>query len=502
MFYRKFSHCLVILLVAALLLPAMAVRADELGDSSQGPWVSDTDLQEPSEPEPEPPCTEEAFETSESAETELGGELESGEFETEYETETGAEQPAKTEQEISDTDVREYESTDEMIAETVETAETELLIPDTEVLEDPDQVHEYEGTDFLPEGEADTVVEQGTVDYVRSTTKVPVEGIPGAITQEMVSAVLYCQDETGFPASAALAQIIITSVRSDNTDAMTDKAYSTHNLFGLRDGAEWKSYNTDSESVFDYFDILKEKYTDIVKNASDLELYTEQFAQRWSGKEGYAKKLIRIIDKYQLYRLDKVTLKEFESLLPTYVNPCPDTEISSTFGYRELFHSMHAGIDLATGSRNIATYAAKGGDVIFAGESGLAGIMVSIRHEDGTVTNYMHHCEIYVEEGDYVFKGQQIGLAGSTGRSTGIHLHFEIEINGSAVNPAPYLTDDSSGSVIAMDSGRKRKYKLSKSVLGQILYDGTLPKHEVSVPKVKNSTLPGKFCADILGSYH
>jgi hypothetical protein len=218
------------------------------------------------------------------------------------------------------------------------------------------------------------------------------------------------------------------------------------------------------------------------------------YAKKWSGNEEYGKKLIDIIDKYQLYRLDKVTLEEFESLLPTYVNPCPGTVISSTFGYRELFHSMHEGIDLATGGRNIATYAARGGVVIAAGDYGLAGNMISIRHSDGTVTDYMHHYKMFVSTGDYVLKGQQIGLAGSTGRSTGIHLHFQVNIGGAAVNPAPYLKDDSSGKVIPLDGGREHKPEipLSKMVLGTVMNGGTPPKHEIDVPQVRDTAVFSK----------
>ena len=78
----------------------------------------------------------------------------------------------------------------------------------------------------------------------------------------------------------------------------------------------------------------------------------------------------------------------------------------------------------------------------FAGSAGSAGNLIIIDHGDGLVTKYMHHAEIYVEEGQHVEKGQQIGLSGTTGNSTGNHLHFQVEENGKAVNPIEYLKDE------------------------------------------------------------
>ena len=64
-----------------------------------------------------------------------------------------------------------------------------------------------------------------------------------------------------------------------------------------------------------------------------------------------------------------------------------------------------------------------------------------IDHGNGLVTKYMHFSHTFVKEGQEVTKGQQIGLTGTTGRSTGIHLHFQVEENGVAVDPASYLSN-------------------------------------------------------------
>ena len=68
-----------------------------------------------------------------------------------------------------------------------------------------------------------------------------------------------------------------------------------------------------------------------------------------------------------------------------------------------------------------------------------AGKLVIVTHDNGTQTYYAHNSSLLVSAGQKVYKGQQIAKAGSTGRSTGVHCHFEVRVNGSAVNPLNYL---------------------------------------------------------------
>ena len=83
--------------------------------------------------------------------------------------------------------------------------------------------------------------------------------------------------------------------------------------------------------------------------------------------------------------------------------------------------------------------AAKAGTVIFAGRQGGYGNLVLIDHHDGIVTAYGHQSEFIAYSGQSVERGQRIGSVGSTGHSTGPHLHFETRVNGTAVNPRGYL---------------------------------------------------------------
>jgi murein DD-endopeptidase MepM/ murein hydrolase activator NlpD len=119
--------------------------------------------------------------------------------------------------------------------------------------------------------------------------------------------------------------------------------------------------------------------------------------------------------------------------------PCPGyTRVSSQFGmrYHPILHynRMHAGIDVSAPSG--ATLVAVGsGVVVSAGVSGGYGKCVIIDHGDGLVSVYAHMSRISVSKGQTLTSGQSIGAVGSTGLSTGPHLHFEIRVNGNPVNP-------------------------------------------------------------------
>ena len=126
-------------------------------------------------------------------------------------------------------------------------------------------------------------------------------------------------------------------------------------------------------------------------------------------------------------------------------NPCPDATVSSEFGYREFDHDFHQGLDLAA-AEGTPYYAAAPGTVIYAtndgGDNGGAGNWVVIAHGNGLVTKYMHSLRTLVQVGDIVTAGQHIGDVGETGAAFGAHLHFQVEVNGTAVDPQKALEDD------------------------------------------------------------
>ncbi len=122
--------------------------------------------------------------------------------------------------------------------------------------------------------------------------------------------------------------------------------------------------------------------------------------------------------------------------------PAPGARFGSPFGNRiDPFNqhlSFHPGMDLVAPS-GTPIFASAGGRVIQAGPHGGYGNAIDIQHSTGMVTRYGHTSKIFVKVGDLVMPGQKIGEIGSTGRSTGPHLHFEVIVDGTQVNPKHYL---------------------------------------------------------------
>ena len=110
--------------------------------------------------------------------------------------------------------------------------------------------------------------------------------------------------------------------------------------------------------------------------------------------------------------------------------------ITSRFGYRG--RGTHTGLDIAA-SQGTAIHAVSGGKVIFSGDKGSYGKLVIVDHGNGIQTYYAHCSALYVSSGAQVSQGQTIAAVGSTGNSTGPHLHLEIRVNGVAQNPQNYL---------------------------------------------------------------
>lgn len=127
---------------------------------------------------------------------------------------------------------------------------------------------------------------------------------------------------------------------------------------------------------------------------------------------------------------------------PTYIKPISGGRLSSNFGRRSAptrgASTYHRGVDWAT-PVGTAVAASCAGTVVRAGWGSGYGYVVYINHPDGRQTRYGHLSKVLVKVGDTVSQGQKIALSGNTGRSTGPHLHFEILINGTQVNPLQYL---------------------------------------------------------------
>lgn len=114
--------------------------------------------------------------------------------------------------------------------------------------------------------------------------------------------------------------------------------------------------------------------------------------------------------------------------------PAGSWEVSAYFGDGR----GHKAIDLRAKS-GTSIYAVADGKVVFAGWDGAYGYCVVIEHKDGTRTRYAHAKQLCCAVGDTVSQGEAIAFVGSTGQSTGNHLHFEVIVNGRSIDPAPYI---------------------------------------------------------------
>ena len=143
-----------------------------------------------------------------------------------------------------------------------------------------------------------------------------------------------------------------------------------------------------------------------------------------------------------LANVDKmVLLHDILGNLPL-AKPINDAQLRSPFGRRvdplNGRWAMHPGLDMA-GATGSKIYSTNEGVIVFAGRKPAYGNVVDIEHKFGIVTRYAHLSKIVVKEGQKVAKGQQVGVQGSTGRSTGQHLHYEVRVNDSPINPIKFL---------------------------------------------------------------
>jgi murein DD-endopeptidase MepM/ murein hydrolase activator NlpD len=130
-----------------------------------------------------------------------------------------------------------------------------------------------------------------------------------------------------------------------------------------------------------------------------------------------------------------------------WASPFPGSYSTDEFGMRVNpvtgAYTLHAGLDLNynSGTCGAAVYAAAAGQVTLAGYNGGYGNFVEISHGGGISTGYGHNTTLAVSRGEFVAAGDLIAYAGTTGNSTGCHVHFEVRQNGSGINPRPFMAD-------------------------------------------------------------
>jgi murein DD-endopeptidase MepM/ murein hydrolase activator NlpD len=212
-------------------------------------------------------------------------------------------------------------------------------------------------------------------------------------------------------------------------------------------------------------DKIEGQYNRIAAQKNDIALLNQKLAYQKANLEAEATAQNYIVDRLKSDRRaleaaeERLTRdsQQITSLILAKTQPAPGIviipgtgqmmyptvgPITSPFGWRMHpilgYEKFHAGIDFGADYGSLI-YAADSGTVIFAGWYGGYGNAAIIDHGNRITTLYGHASELYVREGQAVQKGQPIAAVGSTGFSTGAHLHFEVRSNGEPTDPAPFL---------------------------------------------------------------
>ena len=208
----------------------------------------------------------------------------------------------------------------------------------------------------------------------------------------------------------------------------TQEDQGNGNMTTIKD--QFRKYKNYEESFDDYAQLMKKGiagnenyYSGAWKtNAATYKEATEFLTGRYATDTKYNQKLNGLIETYELEKYDKASEK-IETNATGFAIPVKNYTISSHFGQRG--GEFHRGLDMAA-SQGEPIYASKAGIVLRAEFHYSWGNHVVIQHNDSMTTLYAHQAEYVVQPGDSVEQGQLIGYVGSTGNSTGSHLHFEV----------------------------------------------------------------------------
>ena len=227
-------------------------------------------------------------------------------------------------------------------------------------------------------------------------------------------------------------------------DKQVEEDYKDARDFALEVKAEYEAYEAElsvkAEELQAEIDALQaeleatQQQIDALQN--DIDSYTAAYVEYAADEDRVQAEIDRLTEE-----LKKQNTPVASS--GSYAWPCPSCyTITSNYGYRYLelygYTRLHAGVDIGA-QYGASVTAAASGSVTVATYSSSYGNYVMIYHADGSSTVYAHMSSLAVSAGQYVNQGDVIGYVGSTGNSTGPHLHFEVRINGSTVDPMQFF---------------------------------------------------------------
>ncbi len=230
---------------------------------------------------------------------------------------------------------------------------------------------------------------------------------------------------------------------SEIYEIVKESGITYYRYYAITDDGKEKVYLASFDDAEEIINTLKKKES---RNSSDLaiqEKYETEMPETTTVSAAvdklYEKKQVVTTNKYassgSFVSGSRALNYEHVDIGMKLIRPVSGV-LTSRYGYR--WGRTHTGVDIGAAS-GTTIVAAAGGTVTFSGWKGELGNLIVITHPNGVQTYYGHCSKLLVTAGTSVSAGQAIAKVGSTGKSTGPHLHFEIRINGSSINPQSYI---------------------------------------------------------------
>ncbi len=221
--------------------------------------------------------------------------------------------------------------------------------------------------------------------------------------------------------------------------ALKENAKNVYRVYEVADlnNEETKVYVNTMEEAEELVSTLKEQYSEIEPDLVINPIYLDNVDEVNEENIKLAKEELTNDLQEELEEKEEIDSRTVNGI---YLAVVPVTgRITSRYGVNESIRDhTHKGIDIAA-TRGTPIFATASGKITFAGWSSGYGYLVKIDHGNGVETYYGHCSKLYVSAGDTVDAGEKIAAVGSTGNSTGNHLHFEIRLNGKQVNPESFV---------------------------------------------------------------
>ena len=231
-----------------------------------------------------------------------------------------------------------------------------------------------------------------------------------------------------------------------NDDEIFEKVKNSgtvyYEYYAIVENNEEKYYVGTKEQAEEIIDELKTKKSSNINKLAYTQLHStelKEFSDKDTIVTALYKKPVVVASAYSTYRGEKIISNETPSAQVVGIGMIKPISGIITSRYGPRWGSTHTGLDIAAPTGTTIA-AAAGGTVIYSGNNGGGlGNFIKIDHGNGVVTVYAHCSKLYVTAGQTVAQGEAIAAVGSTGNSTGPHLHLEIRVNGVAHNPQLYL---------------------------------------------------------------